>query len=87
MIHDWAFTDSHYVLLGNRIKLDIPGKLCYSLLTDLLKLPLHFFLLTVVYSSGSSSSFLLFLKIRGSSCMLLFLLLSFRKERLPMGFF
>uniref|UniRef100_A0ACD5UE82 Uncharacterized protein n=1 Tax=Avena sativa TaxID=4498 RepID=A0ACD5UE82_AVESA len=25
MIHDWAFTDSHYVVLGNRIKLDIPG--------------------------------------------------------------
>lgn len=25
MIHDWTFTDSHYVLLGNRIKLDIPG--------------------------------------------------------------
>ncbi|RWV86312.1 hypothetical protein GW17_00051806 [Ensete ventricosum] len=24
MIHDWAFTDSHYVLFGNRIKLDIP---------------------------------------------------------------
>lgn len=43
MIHDWAFTDSHYVLLGNRIKLDIPGKLlCCSLLTDLLKLPVHF---------------------------------------------
>ncbi|KAG8083150.1 hypothetical protein GUJ93_ZPchr0014g46552 [Zizania palustris] len=27
LIHDWAFTDSHYVLLGNRIKLDIPGSL------------------------------------------------------------
>uniref|UniRef100_J3M065 Carotenoid cleavage dioxygenase 7 n=1 Tax=Oryza brachyantha TaxID=4533 RepID=J3M065_ORYBR len=27
MIHDWAFTDNHYVLLGNRIKLDIPGSL------------------------------------------------------------
>ncbi|KAG8065627.1 hypothetical protein GUJ93_ZPchr0004g38882 [Zizania palustris] len=27
MIHDWAFTDSHYVLLGNKIKLDIPGSL------------------------------------------------------------
>ncbi|TVU14977.1 hypothetical protein EJB05_38474, partial [Eragrostis curvula] len=27
MIHDWAFTDSHYVLLGNRIKVDIPGSL------------------------------------------------------------
>lgn len=25
MIHDWAFTDNHYVLLGNRIKLDVPG--------------------------------------------------------------
>lgn len=25
MIHDWAFTDSHYIVLGNRIKLDIPG--------------------------------------------------------------
>ncbi|KAI7740624.1 hypothetical protein M8C21_019502 [Ambrosia artemisiifolia] len=23
MIHDWAFTDSHYILFGNRIKLDI----------------------------------------------------------------
>ncbi|WOL00248.1 carotenoid cleavage dioxygenase 7, chloroplastic [Canna indica] len=27
MIHDWAFTDNHYILLGNRIKLDIPGSL------------------------------------------------------------
>ncbi|PUZ48321.1 hypothetical protein GQ55_7G236400 [Panicum hallii var. hallii] len=27
MIHDWTFTDSHYVLLGNRIKLDVPGSL------------------------------------------------------------
>ncbi|CAD6262814.1 unnamed protein product [Miscanthus lutarioriparius] len=27
MIHDWTFTDSHYVLLGNRIRLDIPGSL------------------------------------------------------------
>nr|CAB3485330.1 unnamed protein product [Digitaria exilis] len=27
MIHDWTFTDKHYVLLGNRIKLDIPGSL------------------------------------------------------------
>jgi 9-cis-beta-carotene 9',10'-cleaving dioxygenase len=27
MIHDWAFTDSHYVVLGNRIKLDIPGSM------------------------------------------------------------
>ncbi|OEL17825.1 Carotenoid cleavage dioxygenase 7, chloroplastic [Dichanthelium oligosanthes] len=27
MIHDWTFTDNHYVLLGNRIKLDIPGSL------------------------------------------------------------
>ncbi|KAK1306650.1 hypothetical protein QJS10_CPA10g00924 [Acorus calamus] len=25
MIHDWAFTDTHYILVGNRIKLDIPG--------------------------------------------------------------
>ncbi|KAK1261350.1 hypothetical protein QJS04_geneDACA018446 [Acorus gramineus] len=25
MIHDWAFTDNHYILVGNRIKLDIPG--------------------------------------------------------------
>ncbi|CAA2954240.1 carotenoid cleavage dioxygenase 7, chloroplastic [Olea europaea subsp. europaea] len=25
MIHDWAFTDSHYILFGNRIKLDIAG--------------------------------------------------------------
>lgn len=25
MIHDWAFTDTHYVIIGNRIKLDIPG--------------------------------------------------------------
>ncbi|KAI5011489.1 hypothetical protein ZWY2020_013626 [Hordeum vulgare] len=25
MIHDWGFTDSHYVVLGNRIRLDIPG--------------------------------------------------------------
>ncbi|RLM65264.1 carotenoid cleavage dioxygenase [Panicum miliaceum] len=27
MIHDWTFTDSHYVLLGNRIKFDVPGSL------------------------------------------------------------
>ncbi|KAM3388980.1 hypothetical protein ACQJBY_011238 [Aegilops geniculata] len=27
MIHDWAFTDSHYVVLGNRIRLDIPGSM------------------------------------------------------------
>lgn len=27
MIHDWAFTDSHYIIFGNRIKLDIPGNL------------------------------------------------------------
>lgn len=26
MIHDWAFTDNHYVMFANRIKLDIPGK-------------------------------------------------------------
>ncbi|KAL6002524.1 Carotenoid cleavage dioxygenase 7, chloroplastic [Asimina triloba] len=26
MIHDWAFTDTHYVVLSNRIKLDVPGK-------------------------------------------------------------
>ncbi|CAI9786030.1 unnamed protein product [Fraxinus pennsylvanica] len=27
MIHDWAFTDSHYILFGNRIKLDIAGSI------------------------------------------------------------
>nr|AEQ30075.1 carotenoid cleavage dioxygenase 7 [Phelipanche ramosa] len=27
MIHDWAFTDSHYILFGNRIKLDVAGSL------------------------------------------------------------
>nr|AVZ45822.1 carotenoid cleavage dioxygenase 7 [Camellia sinensis] len=27
MIHDWAFTDSHYILFGNRIKLDITGSM------------------------------------------------------------
>ncbi|KAK9090745.1 hypothetical protein Sjap_023922 [Stephania japonica] len=27
MIHDWAFTDSHYILFGNRIKLDVPGSM------------------------------------------------------------
>ncbi|WRX09617.1 Carotenoid oxygenase - like 2 [Theobroma cacao] len=25
MIHDWAFTDSHYILFGNRVKLDVIG--------------------------------------------------------------
>ncbi|XP_052625543.1 carotenoid cleavage dioxygenase 7, chloroplastic isoform X2 [Lactuca sativa] len=25
MVHDWSFTDSHYILFGNRIKLDILG--------------------------------------------------------------
>ncbi|KAL3649422.1 Carotenoid cleavage dioxygenase 7, chloroplastic [Castilleja foliolosa] len=27
MIHDWAFTDSHYILFGNRIKLDVGGSM------------------------------------------------------------
>ncbi|KAI3876139.1 hypothetical protein MKW98_029091 [Papaver atlanticum] len=27
MIHDWAFTETHYVLFGNRIKLDVPGSM------------------------------------------------------------
>ncbi|PKI56630.1 hypothetical protein CRG98_023013 [Punica granatum] len=27
MIHDWAFTDTHYILFGNRIKLDPLGSL------------------------------------------------------------
>ncbi|KAI3693236.1 hypothetical protein L6452_33068 [Arctium lappa] len=27
MIHDWSFTDSHYILFGNRIKLDILGSM------------------------------------------------------------
>ncbi|KAH7687607.1 9-cis-beta-carotene 9'10'-cleaving dioxygenase protein, partial [Dioscorea alata] len=27
LIHDWGFTDSYYVLMGNRIKLDMPGSL------------------------------------------------------------
>ncbi|GER49360.1 carotenoid cleavage dioxygenase [Striga asiatica] len=27
MIHDWAFTDSHYILIGNRIKLDVAGSM------------------------------------------------------------
>ncbi|RWR89785.1 carotenoid cleavage dioxygenase 7, chloroplastic [Cinnamomum micranthum f. kanehirae] len=27
MIHDWAFTDSHYIIFGNRIKLDVPGSM------------------------------------------------------------
>ncbi|RYR54788.1 hypothetical protein S245_021327 [Arachis hypogaea] len=25
MIHDWAFTDTHYIVFANRIKLDVPG--------------------------------------------------------------
>lgn len=25
MIHDWAFTDSYYILFANRIKLDAVG--------------------------------------------------------------
>ncbi|CAI0556511.1 unnamed protein product [Linum tenue] len=25
MIHDWAFTDTHYILFGNRIKIDVLG--------------------------------------------------------------
>ncbi|MFS7898007.1 putative oxidoreductase [Helianthus anomalus] len=32
MIHDWAFTDSHYILFGNRIKLDILGNILLLLL-------------------------------------------------------
>ncbi|KAG9137338.1 hypothetical protein Leryth_024376 [Lithospermum erythrorhizon] len=27
MIHDWAFTDNHYILFGNRIKLDVGGSM------------------------------------------------------------
>ncbi|XP_057981204.1 carotenoid cleavage dioxygenase 7, chloroplastic [Malania oleifera] len=27
MIHDWAFTKTHYILFGNRVKLDISGSL------------------------------------------------------------
>nr|ADM88552.1 CCD7-like protein [Lotus japonicus] len=27
MIHDWAFTDTHYIVFANRIKLDIPGSM------------------------------------------------------------
>ncbi|XP_020587311.1 carotenoid cleavage dioxygenase 7, chloroplastic [Phalaenopsis equestris] len=27
MIHDWAFTDNHYILIGNRIKLDLQGSM------------------------------------------------------------
>ncbi|CAA7391627.1 unnamed protein product [Spirodela intermedia] len=27
MVHDWAFTEGHYVLVGNRIKLDVSGSL------------------------------------------------------------
>ncbi|KAK2975779.1 hypothetical protein RJ640_014602 [Escallonia rubra] len=27
MIHDWAFTETHYILFGNRIKLDVPGSM------------------------------------------------------------
>jgi carotenoid cleavage dioxygenase-like enzyme len=25
MIHDWAFTDTHYIVFANRIKLDVAG--------------------------------------------------------------
>ncbi|KAM7512145.1 hypothetical protein LguiB_011020 [Lonicera macranthoides] len=27
MLHDWGFTENHYILFGNRIKLDIPGSM------------------------------------------------------------
>lgn len=27
MIHDWAFTDNHYILFGNRIKVDVAGSM------------------------------------------------------------
>jgi 9-cis-beta-carotene 9',10'-cleaving dioxygenase len=27
MVHDWAFTDSYYILFGNRIKLDVIGSM------------------------------------------------------------
>ncbi|KAJ4956312.1 hypothetical protein NE237_013095 [Protea cynaroides] len=27
MIHDWAFTDTHYILFGNRVKIDVTGSL------------------------------------------------------------
>lgn len=41
LIHDWGFTDSYYVLMGNRIKLDMPGILL-SLYIILLLGSLHF---------------------------------------------
>lgn len=33
MNHDWAFTETHYVLFGNRIKLDVPGTYYPPLIT------------------------------------------------------
>lgn len=30
MMHDWAFTDSYYVLFANRIKLDFVGNVSSS---------------------------------------------------------
>lgn len=36
MIHDWAFTDTHYIIFGNRIKVDPLGESVYGLLSSLL---------------------------------------------------
>ena len=44
MIHDWAFTDSHYVLFSNRIKLDILGNV-----PSTIPLPYQFLFLFFVY--------------------------------------
>ncbi|KAE9617863.1 putative oxidoreductase [Lupinus albus] len=37
MIHDWAFTDTHYIIFANRIKLDVLGKVfCKAILVILI---------------------------------------------------
>lgn len=36
MIHDWAFTDTHYIIFGNRIKVDPLGEFVYQILSSLL---------------------------------------------------
>lgn len=34
MIHDWAFTETHYILFANRIKLDLAGNVQYCTQRD-----------------------------------------------------
>ena len=47
MIHDWAFTDTHYILFANRIKLDVLGK---NIVWRWFSLFLFFVIITIFFS-------------------------------------